>query len=56
MKIRRRLPDGTFGELEEVFPSQIDETILMLLEAVAGQQEQIIQLQADIEQLKGGGE
>ena len=56
MEVRRRLPDGTFGELEEVFPSQIDPTVLLMLEALAGQQEQIMQLQADIEQLKGGGE
>lgn len=59
MKIRRRLPDGSLGPLEEAFPEQatsIDETTLMLLEAVAGQQEQIEQLKAEIEQLKGGAE
>lgn len=54
MKIRKRLPDGTFGPLEEVFPTQIDETVLMMLEALAGQQEQIMQLQEEIEVLKGG--
>lgn len=54
MKIRRRLPDGTFGPLEEVFPESIDPTVLMMLEALAGQQEQILQLQDEIEQLKGG--
>ena len=36
MKIRRRLPDGTFGPLEEVFPESIDPTVLMMLEALAG--------------------
>ncbi len=56
MKVRKRLPDGTFGELEEVFPSQIDATVLLVLEALAGQQEQIMMMQAEIEQLKGGAE
>lgn len=56
MEIRKRLPDGTFGPLEEVFPSQIDPTILMLLEAIAGLQEQMMMQQIEIEQLKGGGE
>lgn len=54
MKIRRRLPDGSLGPLEEVFPEQIDDTTLLMLEALAGQQEQIEQLQAEIEVLKGG--
>ncbi|MGE7621679.1 hypothetical protein ACQKMD_01130 [Viridibacillus sp. NPDC096237] len=59
MKIRKRLPDGSLGPLEEVFPNQIDETVLLLLEAVAGNQEQIEELkeqnagqQEQIEQLK----
>lgn len=56
MKIHRRLPDGTFGPLEEVFPSQMDETVLLMLEALAGQQEQIMQLQVEVEALKGGAE
>ncbi len=54
MEVRRRLPDGTFGPLEEVFPQSIDPTVIMMLEALAGQQEQIMQLQEEIEQLKGG--
>lgn len=54
MQIRRRQDDGTFGPLEEVFPSEVDETLLMLLEALAGQQEQIEQLQAEVDKLKGG--
>lgn len=61
MKIRRRLPDGSLGPLEEVFPEQIDDTTKLLLEAVAGQQEQIEQLQQQnkqlqkqINELKGG--
>ena len=54
MKVRKRLPDGTLGAFEEVFPTQIDETVLLVLEALAGQQEQIMELQAEIEELKGG--
>lgn len=54
MRIRRRQPDGTLGPLEEVFPSEVDETLLMLLDALAGQQEQIEQLQAQVDELKGG--
>ncbi|MGE7623618.1 hypothetical protein ACQKMD_11285 [Viridibacillus sp. NPDC096237] len=53
MKIRLRQPDGTLGPLEDVFPNQIDETTLMMLEALAGQQEQITQLQEQIKELKG---
>lgn len=56
MKIRRRLKDGSYGDLEEVFPSQIDDMALLMLEALAGQQEQIMMMQLEIEQLKGGGE
>ena len=53
MKFRPRLPDGSLGPLQEAFPTQIDETVLMMLEALAGQQEQIMQLQEQIEELKG---
>lgn len=53
MKVRKRLPDGTLGPFEEVFPSQLDETVLMVLEALAGQQEQIMLLENEIAELKG---
>lgn len=56
--VRKRLPDSSLGPLEPAFPEvvQIDETILYLLEAIAGQQEQIMMMQQEIEQLKGGAE
>ncbi|MEK4712226.1 hypothetical protein [Sporosarcina sp. FSL K6-5500] len=58
MKIRKRLPDGTFGPWEDAFPGdvKVDPTILMLLEAIAGLQEQVMMQQEEINQLKGGGE
>ncbi|QTD40622.1 hypothetical protein [Sporosarcina sp. Te-1] len=55
--VRRTLPDGTPGPLEPAFPNmpeQVDETVLILLEAMAGQKEQIEQLKAEVEALKGG--
>lgn len=57
-KIRRRMPDGSLGPEEDAFPEvvYIDPFILMLTEAVAGLQEQVIMQQAEIEQLKGGDE
>ncbi|MFJ7971335.1 hypothetical protein [Psychrobacillus sp. NPDC096389] len=55
MKIRKRLPDGSFGPLEEVFPESIDSTILILLEAMAGMQEQIDKLTAKLDN-EGGVE
>jgi len=57
--VRRRLPDGTLGPLEPAFPEvpeSIDATVLVLLEAMAGQQEQIEELKAEVEALKGGAE
>lgn len=58
---RRRLEDGTFGPLEEVFPQSQDpnlvaafEAIAMQFEAIDAQQEQIESLKAEIELLKGG--
>jgi hypothetical protein len=57
--VRRRLPDGTLGPLEPAFPDlppKIDETVLVLLEAMAGQQEQIEELKTEVEALKGGVE
>lgn len=58
--IRRRQKDGTLGPLEPMFPDdmqpQIDETVLVLLEAMAGQQEQIEELKVEVEALKGGAE
>lgn len=54
MKRRKRLEDGTFGPLEEVFPEQMDETLIVIMEAMSGMQEQIMQLEAKIEELKGG--
>ena len=56
--VRKRLPDGTLGPLEPAFPEvvNIDPTTLMLLEAIAGLQEQVMLQQVEIDQLKGGGE
>jgi len=58
LMVQIRQPNGALGPLEPAFPEvvHIDETVLMLLEAVAGQQEQIMIMQTEIEQLKGGGE
>ena len=56
MQRRKRLQDGTFGPLEDVFQKSFDETVLMMLEALAGQQEEIFQLREEIETLKGGKE
>ncbi|MEX3625820.1 hypothetical protein [Viridibacillus arvi] len=56
MKFRPRLPDGSLGQFEEVFGPKIDETTKLLLEALAGQQEQIEALQSEFEELKGGKE
>lgn len=54
MQIRRRQEDGTFGPLEDVFATNMDELTIMLFEAITTQQEQIIELQAQIAELKGG--
>ncbi|WP_060210482.1 hypothetical protein [Sporosarcina koreensis] len=57
--VRRKQPDGSYGPLEPAFPEvpeSIDETVLVLLEAVVGQQEQIEELKAEVEALKGGAE
>ena len=35
MKRRKRLPDGTLGELEEVFEKDISESEMMLFAALA---------------------
>lgn len=58
MKIRKRLPDGTLGPWEDAFPGdvKVDPMILMLTEAIAGLQEQVMLQQVEIEQLKGGAE
>lgn len=59
MMVRRKQPDGSYGPLEPLFPDEppkVDETVLILLEAMAGQQEQIEQLKAEVEALKGGAE
>lgn len=55
--VRRRLPDGSHGPLEPAFPEvpeQMDDTMLVLFQAVAGMQEQIMMQQEEIERLKGG--
>ena len=56
--VRERLADGSLGPLKPVFPEEvnIDPTTLMLLEAIAGLQEQVMLQQGEIDQLKGGGE
>lgn len=56
--VRRIQPDGEYGPLEPAFPElvNIDPTILMLLEAIVGLQEQVLMQQGEIDQLKGGGE
>lgn len=61
MKIRKRLPDGTFGRLEEVFPTPADPNLLAAFEAIAmqfevlgAQQMQMEAMQAEIDELKGG--
>ena len=56
--VQIRQPDGALGPLEPAFPDviNIDPTVLMLLEAVVGLQEQIMMQQIEIDQMKGGGE
>ena len=56
--VRKRLPDGSLGPLEPAFPDvvNIDPIILMLTEAIAGLQEQVLLQQVEIDQMKGGGE
>ena len=58
MQIRKRLPDGSLGSWENAFPGEmnIDPMILMLTEAIAGLQEQVMLQQEEIEALKGGAE
>jgi|GEM_PF-3806660 len=53
MKRRKRLDDGTFGPLEEVFPEEVDEMHILMMEAMSGMQEQIMMLEAEIATLKG---
>lgn len=57
--VRRRLPDGSHGPLEPAFPEdmqpQMDETTIIMLQAMAGMQEQIDELTAKLEK-KGGAE
>lgn len=58
-EVRRRLPDGSHGPLELVFPEvpeNIDHNLLIVLQAMAGMQEQIMMQQEEIERLKGGAE
>ncbi|MEK5070692.1 hypothetical protein [Sporosarcina sp. FSL K6-1508] len=57
-QVRLRLPDGSLGPLQDAFPEvvNIDPIVLMLLEAIAGLQEQVMLQQGEIDQLKGGGE
>lgn len=55
--VRRRQPDGSMGPLEPAFPEvpeNVDSTVLVLLEAMAGQQEQIEALKAEVQAMKGG--
>ncbi len=56
--VRKRQPDGTLGPLEPAFPEvvNIDPIVLMLSEAIAGLQEQVMMQQEEINQLKGGAE
>ncbi|QNK89453.1 hypothetical protein H7992_07245 [Sporosarcina sp. resist] len=57
--VKKRLPDGTLGPLEPAFPEmvgEIDETTLLMLNAIVGMQEQIDALKTEIETAKGGGE
>mgnify|MGYP007003817099 CR=1 FL=1 len=57
-EVRRRLPDGSHGPLGQAFPElpeQMDETTLILLNAMIGMQEQIDILTAKLEE-KGGAE
>ncbi|GKV67605.1 hypothetical protein NCCP2716_01030 [Sporosarcina sp. NCCP-2716] len=59
MMVRRRQPDGTLGPLEPLFPevsAQVDEAVLVLLEAMAGLQEQVEELKAEVKAAKGGAE
>lgn len=55
--IRRRQPNGELGPLEPIIAPQfavLSENEMMLLEAIAGMQEQLAAQQYEIEQLKGG--
>lgn len=57
--VRRKQPDGSYGPLEPAFPEepeQMDPAMLILFEAIAGMQEQIMMQQAEIEKMKGGAE
>lgn len=56
--VRKRLPDGSLGPLEPAFPDvvNIDPIILMLTEAIAGLQEQVLLQRVEIDLMKGGGE
>ncbi|PID03589.1 hypothetical protein CSV67_02805 [Sporosarcina sp. P2] len=56
--VRRRQSDGSLGPLEPAFPEvpeQMDETVLIMLQAMAGMQEQIDMLTAKHDE-KGGAE
>lgn len=52
MKIRRRLPDGSFGELEQVFPPTADPLLVSAFEAIAMQNEMFMAQQAELKLLK----
>ncbi|MCZ8535488.1 hypothetical protein [Psychrobacillus psychrodurans] len=52
MKIRRRLPDGSFGELEQVFPPTADPLLVAAFEAIAMQNEMFVAQQAEMELMK----
>lgn len=56
--VRRIQPNGEYGPLEPAFPQvvNIDPIILMLTEAIAGLQEQVMLQQEEIKLIKGGGE
>ncbi|WP_060210301.1 hypothetical protein [Sporosarcina koreensis] len=57
--VRRKQPDGSYGPLEPAFPEvpeNMDPNMLILYEAVAGMQEQIMMQQEEIDRLKGGAE
>ena len=55
--IRRRQKDGTLGPLEPMFEPQFEiltQTEMLLLETLAGMQEQLAAQQEEINELKGG--
>lgn len=57
--IRRRQQNGELGPLEPIVTPQyavLSDTEMMMLEALAGMQEQLATQQYEIEQLKGGAE